>query len=79
LDSVEGNEQFVEIAKDQAAKSNCPQIQFHHQDFSNFLKSHETKKYDFIMLDGDHTEEATLKYADELLHMLKDNGVFAIG
>lgn len=78
LDSVEGNGQFVEIAKDQAAKRNCPQIQFHHQDFSNFLTSHETKKYDFIMLDGDHTEEATLKYADELLHMLKEKGVLLL-
>ncbi len=77
-DSVEGNGQFVDIAKELAAKSNCSHIHFHHQDFRKFLSENRETKYDFIMLDGDHSKAATLEYVLILLQMLNDKGVLLL-
>lgn len=53
-----------------------PHVEAIQQEFAAFLEQNNTKKYDFIYFDGNHSKDATLKYVDLLLPYKSNDSVW---
>ncbi len=71
ITSIEGNLQFIEIANELVKK--YPNVKLKNQLFDEYLSNLGTEKYDFIIIDGDHSYEATMKIMNTLKHHLSAN------
>lgn len=72
--TVDGCEETLEKAKCYFSQFDIKNIITERNTFSEFL-SDNTKKYDFIFIDGDHNGRRTLIYFDSLLKDIHNNSV----
>ncbi|HNW98607.1 MAG TPA: class I SAM-dependent methyltransferase [Bacteroidales bacterium] len=75
--TIEGCKNISEIAKDNANKLSLKNIEFITGNFDDILKTFVSQnKPEFIFFDGNHTEEATLKYFETALQFINNESVF---
>ncbi|MEO6190286.1 MAG: class I SAM-dependent methyltransferase [Saprospiraceae bacterium] len=73
--SIEGNEQFVEVAKNNSQNQILKPIKFIHSLFEPALETLLDKKFDMVILDGDHSYDATITLINKLLPLLEENSM----
>ena len=71
IDTVEGNEDLVHIARANAHSLSLDNIRFHNMSIDDFIGSiHADTQYDLVFMDANHTYEATIQYFEQLLPFL---------
>ena len=79
IDTVEVNDQLVEIAKENAQKLALSNINFYQSKFEDFINTlNQDVKYNIVYLDGNHTFEATTDYFQRLLPHMAENCVVVV-
>lgn len=68
IDTIEGCEQTQSVARENLNRLNAQNVNLICGEFDTVLGSDrlKNKKYDFIFIDGNHREEATVQYFDKL-------------
>lgn len=76
--ALEGYQPYLDIAKENAAKAGAKNINFILGDFEQTLPQllNQINHLDFVFFDGNHQEEATLKYFELCLSKKHDNSIF---
>ncbi len=76
--SFEGSECLIEEAKKNHASLNISNTEFICGNFDETLSIFLQKKFlvDFVLFDGNHTKEATLKYFEQCLLHTNENSIF---
>lgn len=74
ITSVEGCPQTLAIAKEHLKPPQNRNLMLIQERFDRFLET-DQKRYDLILLDGDHRKTATLEYFETLLPKLQPNGL----
>lgn len=75
--TIEGCDKIVDIAKENAGKLGLKNISFITGNFDALLDDVVKKqKPDFIFFDGNHTQEATLRYFESCLPFVMNNSIF---
>jgi len=73
--TVEGCKTIFFEAKTLFEKEKMQQIEIRHASFGDFIKTND-KIFDFILFDGNHTFEATIKYFSQLLNKKHNNSLW---
>ena len=73
--TVEGCPETLKKAKENFKKYNLKNITTHHKTFSEFLSEDNSKKYDIILVDGDHNGERTLDYFHSILNHVHNDSL----
>lgn len=78
LHTIEGSSSVAEIAQFNINKLDLQEkVQVHNATFEERLPwiLEQTKRVDYLFIDGNHVEEATLKYFDQCLPYLHNNSI----
>jgi predicted O-methyltransferase YrrM len=80
VETIEADQNISNFAKQTFKKFKLEDtVKLHTQTFEEFFKTVSSeKKYDFIYLDGDHTEKATIENALKCEKHLNENGVLVL-
>lgn len=76
ITSVEGNAQFTTIARSLLA--NYPQVEIKNQLFEDYLMSLGDEKFEFIIIDGNHTYEATMRTMSILKNHISSSSIILL-
>ena len=76
--ALEGHQPYLNIAKENALKAGVQNIDFIQGDFDETLPRllNQLDEVDFVFFDGNHQEEATLKYFELCLAKMHENSIF---
>ncbi|MCC6815841.1 MAG: class I SAM-dependent methyltransferase [Saprospiraceae bacterium] len=74
--SVEGNEQFYELAQKFATSSS--KITFKNQTFKNYLAGLTDEEFDLVIIDGDHQYDSTIYNLSIIQRHLTENAIILI-
>jgi predicted O-methyltransferase YrrM len=76
--AIDGHQPYLDIAKENALKANAGNINFIHGNFDETLPEvlNKINQVDLVFFDGNHQEEATLKYFELCIAKKYDNSIF---
>jgi len=76
--ALEGHQPYLDIAKENATKAGANNINFILGDFEQTLPPllNQITSLDFVFFDGNHQEDATLKYFELCLSKKHENSIF---